>query len=259
MDFLILILAGIVVYYLYNTLQDYLRNPLQQRRDLGDGSTSDEKSMPQDEIKQDLYVGVETKKEEAKVEEEKKEEERGFSSTELGVMLEILKRIPNKEEIHTTFDLIVKNFIDQYFATYPNLEKDRQEALEFANQQSSNQDLKELVGKFFEFSYAEYKKRLRFVDFLLMMVYLDGKFDDKDQGFIKEVVSGLGLNSADLDLLYEAYQKNFEAEAESGDEENKDKVLVEESILKNLVNIFDPKNSSKNLVKCALEIARSIK
>ncbi|WP_104697810.1 MULTISPECIES: TerB family tellurite resistance protein [unclassified Helicobacter] len=253
MDFLILLLAGIVVYYLYNVLQDYLKNPLNQEEYLKGRAGSIKDEIPQDEIKQDPYENIEVKSEETK-----EVVKQGFGNTELGVMLEILKRMPNKEKISVAFDIVIKNLINQYFFVYPNLEKDKQEALNFFNETISNRELKELVAEFFQYSYAEYKKRLRFVDFLLMIAYLDGEFEDKEREYIKSIVSGLELKKEDVDLLYELYENAFKAEISNQNEELGSDT-IEESVVKNQINIFDPRNSSKNLTKSAIEISKSIK
>lgn len=241
MEFLILIIAGVVVYYLYVTLQEYLKNPMQK-------NSRESEEIFDYSSKEDPYKNLEF---------QEGQEMQRFSHTELGVMLEIIKRIPQKEKNAEVIEKIVKNFIEQYVAIYPDMQKDSTKANEFFLEQPTDKSLVDVASEFLSFSYAEYKKRLRFVEFLLMLLYLDGVLSEDKKEFLLDVASVLELDNEDFNKIYDAYEQQFEKlEAESDTEENN--ISLEEAI-KAQINIFDSKNISKDLLEDALRIRKSLK
>lgn len=241
MEFLILIIAGIVVYYLYVTLQEYLKNPMQKN------SRESEDNFDY-HLKEDPYKNLEF--------QEGQEIEK-FAHTELGVMLEIIKRIPQKEKNIEVFEKIVKNFIEQYVAIYPDIQKDSVNANEFFLEQPSDKPLIDIASEFLSFSYAEYKKRLRFIEFLLMLLYLDGVLSEHKKEFLLDVASVLELDNEDFNKIYDAYEQQFE-KLETQNDTDEHSISLEEAI-KEQINIFDSKNASKDLLEDALRIRKSFK
>lgn len=241
MDFLILIIAGVVVYYLYVTLQEYLKNPMQK-------NSKESEEIFDYHSKEDPYKNLEF---------QEGQEMQRFSHTELGVMLEIIKRIPQKEKNAEAFEKIIKNFIEQYVAIYPDMQKDSTKADEFFLEQPTDKPLVDVASEFLKFSYAEYKKRLRFVEFLLMLLYLDGVLSEDKKEFLLDVASVLELDNEDFNKMYDAYEQQFEKlEVESDTEENDTSL---EDAIKAQINIFDSKNISKDLLGDALRIRKSLK
>lgn len=237
MELIILILAGIVVYYLYISLQDYLKNPLHKKQD--DNVQKDYYDFKEDPYNQDLI-----------------EEKKGFVQTELGVMLAIAKKMPNKERVKSTFDLTLRYFVKQYFVYNPQVSKDEDEALSFLEEEDGDKSLDSLAKEYLNFSYAEYKKRLKFVEFLLFLVYLDGSLDDQEKEFLLDVASVLQLDNKDFNELYDIFEKRFEG-FEALEIQEQESLDLEAMVEEKLVDVFDIK--SKNLVESAFDIAKALK
>ncbi len=234
MEIIILIIAGIVVYYLYVSLQEYLKNPLHKKQEKDDDFYH---------IKQDPYA------------QEIKEEKNGFEATELGVMLAIINQLPHKDKITQAFDLILHCLIKQYCVYHPQISQ--QEALDFLKQENQR-GLDDWAKEYLKLSYAEYKKRLKFVELLLLLAYLDGALDDLKKEYILDVAAILQLDNEDFNQLYDAFEKQFSQEENKEIEKSQDKDL-QAVIQEQFFDIFDPKNHAKSLLHAALQIREALR
>ena len=271
MEFVILIVAGLVVYYLYVSLQEYLKNPLHKRRD-------DEVA---DILEDDPYMQVEATP---------SKNLEGFGASELGVMLALLKNFPHQERLQETMGLIVENFIAQYYKNNPQIPQNDNEAMEFFKT-CEEKDTQLLAEELLKQTYAEYKKRLKFVEFLLFLGYLDGELDAQEKEYILDIAALLNLDNEDFNGIYDAFEVRFqamgevsdvlqnegekskggeeatqgeggesdEAEGENAKNEAGEKLDLPALITREQVDIFESKNNAKDLSEGALSIAKALK
>ena len=271
MEFVILIVAGLVVYYLYVSLQEYLKNPLHKRRD-------DEVA---DILEDDPYMQLEATP---------SKNLEGFGASELGVMLALLKNFPHQEKLQETMGLIVETFIAQYYKNNPQIPQNGSEAMEFFKT-CEEKDTQLLAEELLKQTYAEYKKRLKFVEFLLFLGYLDGELDAQEKEYILDIAALLNLDNEDFNGIYDAFEARFqamgeasdalqnesekskggdeatqgergesdEAEGENAENEAGEKLDLPALIAREQVDIFESKNNAKDLSEGALSIAKALK
>ena len=271
MEFVILIVAGLVVYYLYVSLQEYLKNPLHKRRD-------DEVA---DILEDDPYIQVEATP---------SKNLEGFGASELGVMLALLKNFPHQEKLQEAMGLIVENFIAQYYKNNPQIPQNDNEAMEFFKT-CEEKDTQLLAEELLKQTYAEYKKRLKFVEFLLFLGYLDGELDAQEKEYLLDIAALLNLDNEDFNGIYDAFEARFqamgeasdalqnegekskggeeatqgeggesdEAEGENAKNEAGEKLDLPALITREQVDIFESKNNAKDLSEGALSIAKALK
>lgn len=268
MEFVILIVAGLVVYYLYVSLQEYLKNPLHKRRD-------DEVA---DILEDDPYIQAEATP---------SKNLEGFGASELGVMLALLKNFPHQEKLQEAMGLIVENFIAQYYKNNPQILQNDNEAMEFFKT-CEEKDTQLLAEELLRQTYAEYKKRLKFVEFLLFLGYLDGELDAQEKEYILDIAALLNLDNEDFNGIYDAFEVRFqamgeasdalqnegekskgsqetaqgesdEAEGENAKNEAGEKLDLPALITREQVDIFESKNNAKDLSEGALSIAKALK
>lgn len=194
MEILLLIIAGVVVYFLYQELNKYLKNPLSSSKYSKSSTYAKEY-----DIKEDPYVS-----------EKMLDPMEKFANTELGVMLAICAQFPNRQNMQEIYRVIMQDFTTKYLH-----EKGQDKAL-YANEIDKmiggdfyKSDLIDLAKKFLTMSYAEYKKRLRFVEFLLLLVYLDGEIDEQEKEFLLDVAANLELDNQDFNEIYSIYEEKF--------------------------------------------------
>lgn len=187
MEIILLILAGVVIYYLYITLQDYLKNPISVE--------SNKKNTLQDEydISKDPYV------QEGPLGKIKK--------TEYGVMISILSRIfLGKEKLSRAKEELISDLIEDMSELMSN--SNAKEDLKNLFFEEQTRELEELYKDYVNMTYGEYKKRLKFIEFLFLIACIDGKLEESYKENIIDMAAILELENEDFNKVYDAFE-NF--------------------------------------------------
>ena len=163
MEILLLVVAGIVLYMLYNSFSDYMKNPYKlPSEDFGDSFKREYK--PED----NPYI-------------ELTDEDR-IKKGEFGILAQILAHIAKSDgkvcdlehELISEMlnDMAVE--LDQY-----NDYKDARGSLQsIFDEATKESDLDNLANAFVEATKGEYKKRVKVVEFLLAVAYADGELSE---------------------------------------------------------------------------------
>ncbi|PAF48162.1 hypothetical protein BKH46_02320 [Helicobacter sp. 12S02634-8] len=247
MEIILLILAGVVVYYLYITLQEYLKNPITpQSRDTNI-------KIEEYDISQDPYVQANPLDK--------------IKKSEFGIMAAIVSKItPSKGAnsiAQTPIQTAQAAMIDGLFASmraYANGANSMISDLKEIYASSENTDLEQLCKDLLQATYGEYKKRLKFVEFLFALCYISGTLSDTDKENIIDVAAFLELSNEDFNKIYDDFSIQNQAEI-AMDNSLAHKILgVQEGALPEVVlekfqtliaerelNILDTKNLNKSL------------
>ncbi|PAF42488.1 TerB family tellurite resistance protein [Helicobacter sp. 11S02596-1] len=250
MDIVLLILAGVVVYYLYITLQEYLKNPISvQFRDT-------KPEMEEYDLSQDPYVQT------SPLDKIKK--------TEFGILTAIIAKTLKSTKEPTIRRLMVEGMFEDMASQMQGVENPI-ESLRMIGDDENLGDLDQLCKDFLALSYGEYKKRLKLVEFLFALAYVGGKLDGDEKENIIDVAAFLELGNEDFNRIYDAFEAQNETKIQmdrpkaleifglgedfsSQDLEGKFKDLV----LGAKQNIFDIKNLNKSFVTQSFEKLREI-
>lgn len=184
---IIAIIAGAVLYYLYQTLMEYLGNENNQNRFL-------QKPSLEQAIEQEPTV------------EEK------IRSSEYGNLIGILGYVANADgEICLLEQNVAKSMMSDMAdelskiadksIVLPELEKI------FFEQ---NKNIQNLCRHFCDLTKGEYKKRLKVVEFCFVLGYADGKLNDATKEAIIDVGALLELDNQDFNQLYESFSQENE-------------------------------------------------
>lgn len=187
MEVVLLIIAGVVLYMLYNSYQEYLKNPYK-------ASADDYKNEYRDNPYKEPY-------------KELSDEDR-IKKTEFGILTCILKNIASSDgEICPLERELVNNILDdiaQELGEYKNAREILQNIFE-----NDTQDLDSLARDFELASRGEYKKRLKVVEFLFSIAYADGKLDDSEREKIIDVAAIFELNNDDFNKIYDDFESMY--------------------------------------------------
>lgn len=190
MEIVLLILAGVVIYYLYITLQEYLKNPVSiEKKDTS--STSLEY-----DIAQDPYVQADPLEK--------------LRKSEFGIMsLIVTKIIPNydkKEVENILIEGLLEDIANTNTHNFTNsaLLKDIQEILR--SNQKDSQSLEQLCKQYLQATYGEYKKRLKLVEFLFALAYADGTLEESERENIIDIAAFLELSNDDFNQIYDDFE-----------------------------------------------------
>ena len=248
MEILLLIIAGAVLYYLYNGFQDYMKNPYKIE--------DKEQYKKEYNIDDTPYVPETTRDR--------------IQKTEYGILTMILKCIASVDgKICKLEQELLKNMLDD-IANELSDYKDARLVLQdiFDN---SNEDLDDLASKFSSLTKGEYKRRLKVIEFLFAIAYADGHLDDSEREKIIDVAAIFELNNDDFNKLYDdfenEYSHNIEISKEKaleilGLDENYTKNDLEnaysDKIKENKQNVLLNKNLNKNFNDTSTKILRDI-
>lgn len=228
MSFILLMIAGVVVYYLYTTFEEYLKNPLpstqkpQEKQDYPPKDNPYSLPTPQDKLK-NSYAGA--------------------TVAMLNILLQagISQKNPSLLQI-----ILLDNFIKNLHLqeSQETLLKQMLNGIDFSQiiskkstaQTPTSTDSKEadtpistLAQIFLDNTYGEYKKRLHFVGFALTLAWSDRVLEEKEREIILDIAAFLQLENDEFNELYDSFENRFGTETSETDKANEaDTSLVEQ-------------------------------
>ena len=190
-SFLLLIIAGVVIYYLYNTLEEYLKNPHKP--------TTKPKEVQEYEPPKDNPYSLPTPKDKLA---------NSYAGASIGSLLQtiLINNFIKQLNLQDSQENMLKNMIKGIdFSTLESSQKNTAQDSNIASDStvtsnSKEQDLSQdekpisaLAQVFLDNTYGEYKKRLHFVGFALMLAWSDKVLEEKEQDVILDIAAFLQL------------------------------------------------------------------
>ncbi|RDU69616.1 molecular chaperone DnaJ [Helicobacter cholecystus] len=234
---LVIIVAGVVMYFLWNTLKEYLSIEENVKR----------------------FKDREFLKDQIVIEEEPSFEEKILAS-EYGVLAGILGYVGNADgEICDLEKQMAFSLLDD-MANEMNGLGDKEEVLNALKEifLSSNNDIQALCEKFLDLSKGEYKKKLKVVEFCFALGYADGNLNDTTKDAILDVGAFLQIDNSDFNKIYDDFEKNYYVEVSQQEakeifgEYTNLQMRYEELIAKSKQNILEDKTHNKPITKESL-------
>lgn len=193
MEILLLVIAGIVLYMLYTSFSDYMKNPYKLPSQDIEGYRSEYK--PQD----NPYIQL--------------TDEDRIKKTEFGILVQILALIAQSDgKVCALERELLKDLFDD-MAKELNEYNDYKDALgslqKIFDEVGANADLDALANAFVEATKGEYKKRVKVVEFLFALAYSDGVLDENEREKIIDVAAIFELNNDDFNKIYDDFEHKY--------------------------------------------------
>lgn len=260
MEIVLLLIAGVVIYFLYNTLQDYLKNPLHQNpQNMPFGSNNADNTpinFDNPYQMQDPWVGK-------------------IKSNEFSILAAIIARVVwSDEQICPLEKQLLDEILSDMAAESKNPRLSKEELEEIVQkEQAPSISLDELCESYVALTKGEYKKRLKVVEFLFALAYADGKLEDSEQESIVDIAAYFEIANDDFNAIYNAFEKEYADELkmdlkqaktifELTDTNELDKAKLSEKyhnlIKQTKQNIFDNKNINKSFQDTSLTHLKEI-
>ena len=259
MEIVLLLIAGVVIYFLYNTLQDYLKNPLHQnpQNTFGFGNAD---NTP---INFDNPYQVEDTW------------ENKIKSNEFSILAAIIARVVwSDDKICPLEKQLLDEILSDMAAESKNPKLSKEELEEIVEKEKTPSiNLDELCESYVALTKGEYKKRLKVVEFLFALAYADGKLEDSEQEQIIDIAAYFEIANDDFNSIYNAFEKEYADELnmdieqanaifEITDTNKLDKASLSEKyhalIKQTKQNIFDNKNINKSFQDASLTRLKEI-
>lgn len=221
MSILLLILAGVVVYYLYITLQEYLKNPTTIKPPTKEPSptpypldSSPYTAQTPEQKLQNSYEGASITllaymlqagvRKQAKPTSQRNSSqlESTFTPLQIGLVEEFVRSL----SLHSTkpeYEQNLRALLAHYAPAYTTTQA-KQSSLDFSTLEQPS--IAHLAGIFLDNTYGEYKKRAQFVGFLLMLAWSDRELNHDEQDIILDIAAFLEIDNADFNELYESFE-----------------------------------------------------
>lgn len=187
MEILLLIIAGVVLYMLYNSFADYMKNPykIQQRDEIS--SEYQPSDNPYTEITNEDRI----------------------RKTEFGILTQILAHIAQSDgKICELERELLGNLLDDIAVELQDF-KNARESLDIIFNEANNSDLDELANAFVDATKGEYKKRVKVIEFLFALAYADGNLDEAEREKIIDVAAIFELNNDDFNRIYDDFEYKY--------------------------------------------------
>lgn len=221
MSILLLILAGVVVYYLYITLQEYLKNPTTIKPPTKEPSptpypldSSPYTAQTPEQKLQNSYEGASITllaymlqagvRKQAKPTSQQNSSplESTFTPLQIGLVEEFVRSL----SLHSTkpeYEQNLRALLTHYAPAYTPAQA-KQSSLDFSTLEQPS--IAHLAGIFLDNTYGEYKKRLQFVELLLTLAWSDRELNHDEQDIILDIAAFLEIDNADFNELYESFE-----------------------------------------------------
>ncbi|WP_033619735.1 TerB family tellurite resistance protein [Helicobacter pylori] len=181
MEIILLIVAAIVLFYFYNTLKEYLKNPLNPKA-----------KTEEYELKDDPYLLVQSSPLDK------------FKQTQVGAYMRLLKFLEiQKNALDNALRTLFINELERSLNTeQQNLAK------ELLNEpMDKKENFESLCQEIADHTHGEYAKRLKLVEFLMLLAYADGILDSKEKELFLDVGAFLQIDNHDFNELYDNFER----------------------------------------------------
>ncbi|WP_033783039.1 TerB family tellurite resistance protein [Helicobacter pylori] len=181
MEIILLIVAAIVLFYFYNTLKEYLKNPLNPKA-----------KTEEYELKDDPYLLVQSSPLDK------------FKQTQVGTYMRLLKFLDiQKNALDNALRTLFINELERSLNTeQQNLAK------ELLNEPvDKKENFESLCQEIADHTHGEYTKRLKLVEFLMLLAYADGILDSKEKELFLDVGAFLQIDNHDFNELYDNFER----------------------------------------------------
>ncbi|WQV01930.1 TerB family tellurite resistance protein [Helicobacter pylori] len=181
MEIILLIVAAIVLFYFYNTLKEYLKNPLNPKA-----------KTEEYELKDDPYLLVQSSPLDK------------FKQTQVGAYMRLLKFLEiQKNALDNALRTLFINELERSLNTeQQNLAK------ELLNEPvDKKENFESLCQEIADHTHGEYTKRLKLVEFLMLLAYADGILDSKEKELFLDVGAFLQIDNHDFNGLYDNFER----------------------------------------------------
>lgn len=226
-SFILLVIAGVVVYYLYTTFEEYLKNPLpspqkpQEKQDYSPKDNPYSLPTPQDKLK-NSYAGASIAM--LNILLQASISQKNPSLLQVVLLDNFIKNLHLQESQETLLKQML-NGID--FSQIISKKSTTQSPATSTDSKDSDTPISNLAQIFLDNTYGEYKKRLHFVGFALTLAWSDRVLEEKEREVILDIAAFLQLENDEFNELYDSFENRFD-EAVASEADKADTNLVEQ-------------------------------
>ncbi len=181
MEIILLIVAAVVLFYFYNTLKEYLKNPLNPKT-----------KTEEYDLKNDPYLLVQSSPLDK------------FKQTQTGAYMRLLKFLDlQKNALDNALRSLFIHELEQ-----PLNSEQQNLAKELLNEPvGKKENFESLCQEIADHTHGEYTKRLKLVEFLMLLAYADGILDSKEKELFLDVGAFLQIDNQDFNELYDNFER----------------------------------------------------
>lgn len=233
----VILVAGVVMYFLWNTLREYLSVEENAKR----------------------FKDRELRREQISIEREPSLEEK-IRASEYGVLAGILGYVANADREICELEKQMAYSLLEDMANEMSKMGSKEEVFGVLKMifLSPKKDIQALCQNFVELSKGEYKKKLKVVEFCFALGYADGILNDETKEAILDVGAFLQIDNHDFNGIYDDFEKNYDVEVslqeakEIFGEYTDLQARYEELIAQSKQNILEDRTHNKPITKESL-------
>lgn len=219
-SFILLMIAGVVVYYLYTTFEEYLKNPLpsqqkpQERQDYSPKDNPYSLPTPQDKLK-NSYAGASVAMLNILL-------QAGISQKNPSLLqVVLLDNFIKNLHLQESQETLLKQMLNGIDFSQIISKKSTTQSLASTASADSDTPISKLAQIFLDNTYGEYKKRLHFVGFALTLAWSDRVLEEKEREVILDIAAFLQLENSEFNELYDSFENRFGTKEGGIDEADK--------------------------------------
>ncbi|PAF49051.1 hypothetical protein BKH43_07340 [Helicobacter sp. 13S00401-1] len=194
MEIVLVIIAAAVIYYLYTTFQNYLKNPLNQNPQNTNAKKDDYEEYTDPYVEEDPMTKL--------------------RASEYGVLIALLGKLSQVDGRASKLeDALAKKAIkyileDKLDLTQYELDELRNSYLEIYNTPGPS-TVEDLSEQYLTLTKGEYRKRIKVVELLFAMGYADGILDAKEKDMIIDIAAVFEIENDDFNKMYDDFEASY--------------------------------------------------
>ncbi|PAF44961.1 TerB family tellurite resistance protein [Helicobacter sp. 11S02629-2] len=194
MEIVLVIIAAAVIYYLYTTFQNYLKNPLNQNPQTANAKKDDYEEYTDPYVEEDPMAKL--------------------RASEYGVLIALLGKLSMVDGSASKLEYALVKKVIKYILeekldlTQYELDELENSYLEIYHSPGTL-SIEDLSEQYLTLTKGEYRKRIKVVELLFAMGYADGILDAKEKDMIIDIAAYFEIENSDFNKIYDDFEASY--------------------------------------------------
>ncbi len=133
-----------------------------------------------------------------------------IANTEYGLIVALIAKVAKADGRVSELEAeLIGNALDDLSVDYVNSKEARGYLKEIFNRNKESTNLEYILNNLYAIIYNDYDKRVKIVEFLLNIAFIDGHLDEREAVMMREIASGLKIKNEDYERFFASFNSYY--------------------------------------------------
>ncbi len=210
MEIILVVIIGVIFFYLFKSFQGYIQNPHHKFENNSSRGNNQRDSSSKERFGRGGGFGSKSSGEEfGFFKSIKKDTSPTYKEYKLiiALMAKVAKADGSVSELEAE---LVSNTLNDLSRDFPDPAEAREELKKiFSEEKDRSDNVEELALEFSKVTKGEYYKRVKVMEFLLNIAYIDSVLSDEERDIIIDIAAFFELSNEDFNKIYDEFDKFY--------------------------------------------------